>query len=373
MRTEGSPTRRALPFLLGCTLAGWVGATPVFAQNAPMPDVTPPPADSLEAAIMKDYDPDLGTVPYPAPLNYPFAAPGGLQVQHWKDLTQSELRPGSVDDVHYYVRRMEDEQYRRRRERMASLMSGQMNPNQPRFYRRTAESEYESDYYGAQGTTMQPGMMVGPMFGPTAMAAGGDFIYILRGGTLYQLRTADMSVAAQTTLPFPGTSGATGTTGATGNVTPGTGATTPSTGATGNATGENQNQANPAAPNNPNTNGNQATTGANQSNVNGSQSNSTDNRFYRRGQRNRRGQFAPGTIGMGPRMFGGAAITVSGDYVYVLQGDTLYQLRTSDLSLVSQKTVPFSALGTTPGTPGTAPSAPGATGTSGGTGTQTSP
>ena len=46
------------------------------------------------------------------------------------------------------------------------------------------------------------------MGGPAAIAASGDFVYVLRGNTLYQLKTADLSVAAQKDLPAPAGAGA---------------------------------------------------------------------------------------------------------------------------------------------------------------------
>ena len=40
--------------------------------------------------------------------------------------------------------------------------------------------------------------------GPSsAIAASGDFVYVLRGNTVYQLKTADLSVAAQKDLSSP--------------------------------------------------------------------------------------------------------------------------------------------------------------------------
>lgn len=45
----------------------------------------------------------------------------------------------------------------------------------------------------------------GMMFhGPATIAASGDFVYVLRGGTLYQLKAADLSIAAQKDLPAAG-------------------------------------------------------------------------------------------------------------------------------------------------------------------------
>ncbi|HEV2474379.1 MAG TPA: hypothetical protein VGS41_17010, partial [Chthonomonadales bacterium] len=38
----------------------------------------------------------------PAPMRYPVAPPGGLQLYHWEDYTHSDLMPGSVQDVRWH-------------------------------------------------------------------------------------------------------------------------------------------------------------------------------------------------------------------------------------------------------------------------------
>ena len=49
-----------------------------------------------------------------------------------------------------------------------------------------------------------PGIQATTLGGPTsAIAASGDFVYVLRGNTVYQLKTADLSVAAQKDLSSP--------------------------------------------------------------------------------------------------------------------------------------------------------------------------
>ena len=40
---------------------------------------------------------------------------------------------------------------------------------------------------------------------------------------------------------------------------------------------------------------------------------------------------------------GAAAIAASGEYVYVLRGNTVYQMKTSDLTVVTQKDLPAGA------------------------------
>ena len=41
------------------------------------------------------------------------------------------------------------------------------------------------------------------MGGPAAIAASGDYVYVLRGGTLYQMKASDLSVVTQKDLPAP--------------------------------------------------------------------------------------------------------------------------------------------------------------------------
>ena len=70
--------------------------------------------------------------------------------------------------------------------------------------------------------------------------------------------------------------------------------------------------------------------------------------------------------GMGG-MYGGAMLAASGDYVYVMRGNNLIQLRASDLSVVKQQTLPAgSSLDGSGGTSGTGGA--GSTGGSSGSG-----
>ncbi|HZO88154.1 MAG TPA: hypothetical protein VFB38_07415 [Chthonomonadaceae bacterium] len=57
--------------------------------------------------------------------------------------------------------------------------------------------------------------------GPASVAASGDYVYVLRGNMLWQLKASDLSVANQKALPMPGGPGGPGGPGA-----PGGGATT---------------------------------------------------------------------------------------------------------------------------------------------------
>ena len=42
------------------------------------------------------------------------------------------------------------------------------------------------------------------MMGPASIAAAGNYVYVLRGNTLYQLSASDLSVTNQKALPAPG-------------------------------------------------------------------------------------------------------------------------------------------------------------------------
>ena len=39
--------------------------------------------------------------------------------------------------------------------------------------------------------------------GPATVAASGDFVYVVRGNTLYQMKAADLSLVTQKDLPAP--------------------------------------------------------------------------------------------------------------------------------------------------------------------------
>lgn len=60
---------------------------------------------------------------------------------------------------------------------------------------------------GQADPAQQPGgrMM---MRGPATLAAAGDYVYVLRGNTLYQMKSSDLSLVTQKDLPAPGAPGA---------------------------------------------------------------------------------------------------------------------------------------------------------------------
>jgi hypothetical protein len=303
MRTlDGSPMNKALPMLLGVTLAGWASATPVFAQNTTNQGAMPQD-NSTRAAITPDatmqdvlgevpQDPNL--IPDPMPMNYPFAAPGELPLLHWVDYTKFNARPGSVSDVNFYkdkLRRVDYDENGRVRKTAAPL-----------YYRRMDAGDQGSNYSDQTTAYADSDLYMRP----SGMASSGDFIYIVRGNTLYQLRVADMSVAAQTDLPVASI-------------------TSPGTTYQSQATTSTTNQA------------------------------QTDRRMRYRG------------------MMAPAVIAVNGDNLFIMRGNTVYQMRTADLSLVSQKDLPAMrstpAITTNPA--GTAPSTGTTSPNSGTTGTGT--
>ncbi|HZT44457.1 MAG TPA: hypothetical protein VFA07_19995 [Chthonomonadaceae bacterium] len=53
--------------------------------------------------------------------------------------------------------------------------------------------------------------------GPAAIAASGDYVYVLRGGTVYQMKASDLSVVTQKDLPTPTVTAPTPPPGAGGN------------------------------------------------------------------------------------------------------------------------------------------------------------
>lgn len=57
--------------------------------------------DSLEH-MESGLDPSDDPAVDPAPMGYPFSTPGGLDLNHWTDYKQINLKTGSAGDVRYY-------------------------------------------------------------------------------------------------------------------------------------------------------------------------------------------------------------------------------------------------------------------------------
>jgi len=78
MNTKFSSSARLnVSALLGIAVAGLLYATPASAQGM-------------------TYDEDPGLRMDPAPIEYPFAAPGGLDMFHWKNYQKKDLEPNSA-------------------------------------------------------------------------------------------------------------------------------------------------------------------------------------------------------------------------------------------------------------------------------------
>src|SRR5581483_7693807 len=111
MRThDGSPLKKALPMLLGVALSSWGGSLPVHAQDSTPPDTTVKSDVLSDDAVRQMFGEEAlknpETIPDPMPLNYPYAAPAGLDMRHWVDYSKTETRPGSASDVRFYKDKM---------------------------------------------------------------------------------------------------------------------------------------------------------------------------------------------------------------------------------------------------------------------------
>ncbi|HZO88692.1 MAG TPA: hypothetical protein VFB38_10175 [Chthonomonadaceae bacterium] len=63
-----------------------------------------------------------------------------------------------------------------------------------------ASAQGDANPPAAPGQPPPPGMMPG---GPATLAASGDFVYVLRGNTLYKMKADDLSLVTQKDLPAP--------------------------------------------------------------------------------------------------------------------------------------------------------------------------
>jgi hypothetical protein len=255
--------------LLGVALSSWAGSLPVCAQESASSDMTIKDEVLSDNAVRQMFgeealkDPE--SIPDPMPLSYPYASPGGLDMRHWTDYTKTETRPGSASDVRFYKNKML---------RIDLDENGRvMRPNTPLYYRRSDTGPQRATYYDIDRTTAYYDVDVYSR--PAGMASNSDYIYMVRGNTLYQLRTSDMSVAMQKDMPMMDMSGTSATTGT-------------DTGAA----------ANTQTP--------------------------SDMQMRMR----RRWMMRP------------VSLSLSGDNLFLLRGNTLYQYRASDLSLVTQKELP---------------------------------
>ncbi len=235
---------------------------------------------------------------------------------------------------------------------------------------------------------MQPGAMMGP--GSAALAASGDSLYVLRGNTVYLMRASTFETVMQKQLPR-----------ASGlrqgmrplNIRQPVGPLRFDFGAPGGRPGTPApppgdpnappNSANPPSPNegadplppaerttpplgadippSPPRPGNggvrpAAAVGASRRAPRGQGTNFQANPGRMTPMPQGGGPMRMG-MGMGMPM-GGGAIAVSGNYVYVMSGDTLYRLRATDLTVLSQKTMAAPGMGRMNGAPPPNPNGP---------------
>lgn len=394
--------RRTLTTVLGLAILGWTGAQPANAQATPKktPSVVTMDDRSKQAMAERDamdWDSDEAdpTLVDPAPLSYPFAPPGGLDLNHYTDYTKTTIAPGSAEDERQARLQLNEKRRRAREEQMRAMFGNPGNYNTSGYSYSTYGQRYGDNPTYDNSRGIYPGGYSYSSMGSGAympnispMATYGDYVYMLRGNTLVKLNSSDLSVVRQQDLPAwtgsmqtsnTGTSGtgigsssssststSTSVSGSAGNTSPGV---------SGTATNQNG-QSNTNAVTGAATNGTSTSTAAQSTTTNEVATNGTSGTRRRYSRRsNGRNQ---GSAVMDTRTsYGGsmaawpASITAGSDYVYVMRGNVLYQFRTSDLSLVSQKEMP-----STTGYGSSGSSSSGSSGsynTSGRTGTDTGP
>src|SRR5579871_803401 len=388
---DGLLKRSVLPTLLGLTLIGSDAAAPAFAQSER-------DHKTHHSATMDEDDQPMFD---PAPVSYPQAAPGSLNLYHWKDYTQTKMENGSVNDKR---REQERKQDKKRHERMAAYHrtfetdttsdtasadntisspdSGTVSPDKSDY--NTWKEQYQSsdttvspsktgmDSYQSSDTGVSTRKMRKHAYqssdydqngnntvsadktwkdedqsststassnkdweespwnqstdrtilvpGQTNQMTGEGYVYVLRGDTVYQLRADDLSLSAQNTLPWmqdradydlPRTSETEDM-----DIYKSSDIPTDEAAKTGNTDTEQGQTGIRAYPDYP---PDMARKREDNSDLNSQPA------FHR-------------------RMIGStmptATLFAAGDYVYIMRGNTLYQLRVSDLSLVNQKDLP---------------------------------
>jgi len=214
--------RRILPTLLGLTLLGGLTAVPAFAQS-----------DKDHKMHHNTAWDDDDMMFDPAPMSYPQAAPGSIHLYHWKDYTQTKMEPGSAADKRWEIEHKKDKK-RHEREHAAYFhktldedITSDISTTMPTTETTTTTVEIDTlpDVDTISATTPDTGnkgigndrytgiptdspwslsfpddVVLWP--DPPDMAAGQGYVYILRGNTLYQMRTDDMSLQALNSLPW---------------------------------------------------------------------------------------------------------------------------------------------------------------------------
>jgi hypothetical protein len=139
-------TRMTLSTVLGIALAG-VCLSSAQAQSGTKTGT------KMHHEAMRDNDMDDNAVddydmPEPAPIGYPFAAPGGLHLYHWKEFGHETLEPDSS-----YSKKMDNEDLKARH------MHNRLMHDEP-MWRDSAMIKEDRMRYGGYYMTDENGMMV---------------------------------------------------------------------------------------------------------------------------------------------------------------------------------------------------------------------
>lgn len=362
--------RRTLVAALSAAVLTGIGFQPASGQSTPkktnsVSRKSTEDKDRMARMTEMDWDGDESdpTRVDPAPMSYPFAAPGGINLYHWTDYTRTNWAEGSVQDEREARMELQDRRRKARAERLKNLAGS----TRPVLYKLdesngiSNDSAYDPqsdtqggnsvDARGRNGQGMsgnRRGMGWSSMGRLSPLATFGDYVYVVRGTTLFKLNNSDLSVVAQKDLPaftqpnnpLSGSISADGI---------GTSAASDANGHQGNTTGvDSQTNGTGAG----SQNGNSATDTQN-SNGTAASPNGVNGADSSRGRNNRRSTRRNGN---GSNSFGSAysdemgagmsswpiSLTAGADYLFVLRGNTLYEMRTSDLSLVTQRDLPLS-------------------------------
>ena len=127
-----------------------VGAAPARAQ------------DGMHDSDMKDMsDADMMSMYYPAPLSYPFASPGSLNLFHWSDYTQTDLEAGSMPDKMMEMQMAADRMH---------IYPGDVSYDKPMMGKTMDMSDEDMDHMGMwSGTSMDPMALSYPFAAPGSL------------------------------------------------------------------------------------------------------------------------------------------------------------------------------------------------------------
>jgi hypothetical protein len=196
--------RLTVSTLLGLAILGWAATVPAYGQATPNRTKSVSRRSSAEKKAMaeRDIDADVNgddadpAMTDPAPVGYPQAAPGSIDQYHWTDYTRKFLASGSVSEERAVRRELREKRRKAHQEQLNSML-GTYSPStytQPS----NSASDYTADQTRITTSTTQ-NTITWSNWSP--MAASGDFLYMVRGNTLYKLNNSDLSIITQKVLP----------------------------------------------------------------------------------------------------------------------------------------------------------------------------